>query len=141
MLGMSTLRAAVMHRNRPLPIMSSLSHSQPKGLVERGFRSFVSYFSLYFLFLVPSFYFWSGSMRECAMPRDNCTLYKGVLPPFEWSILSLPLDSLSPRSLRFLRQFTLQMLSPPHSLTLTTSQNSQEESYKLKESTIHIHLI
>ena len=36
------------------------------------------------------------------MPCDKWTLYKGVLPPVEWSILSLPLDWFSQRPLRFL---------------------------------------
>ena len=39
------------------------------------------------------------------MPRDKCILYKGVLPPVEWSILFPPLYSLPPRTLRSLSHF------------------------------------
>ena len=40
--------------------------------------------------------------RMCIHLVIVCSVYKGVLPPIEWSILSFPLkSSLSPRFLRF----------------------------------------
>ena len=75
------------------------------------------------------------------MPHDNCTLFQGVLPPFEWSILSLPLDLLSPRPLRVFKSFLQNKLSPsllPPCLLLQslgtfkkhlTSSRSQQSTY------------
>ena len=90
------------------------------------------YFLVYFLFLEPSFYFWSGSMRERAMPRDKCTLYKGVLPPVEWSILFPPTLLTPPKNLKELCHFhETSTLSLSLSFLLARSYNPSKPSRRI----------
>ena len=111
-LGMSALREAVTFVNRPLPsfkVIPDLKNESKEGLGE---------VKLYFLFY--THYFWLDTdfsifkkllfiiFGQAAHENVHClvivcTIYKGVLPPSEWSIPPFPLKTISPT--KFIKKF------------------------------------